>query len=218
MNIHLFVHQVISVIKQTYMLERVNLCLLRLCMQQKLAQANLRGLGGTDEVDGEFNIGCKGFYGIMAKHPEEQQPGLESCWESGQDSPSHPQSLIFSMSLLKSPLFCKPAFLAFRHTTQIHGMAPTFISGHYQQLTNTDCLSLNSNSKFSGKRLWLAQCGQGISFLIQSTLPREVGLYNIGMTVEDPSQWVQGAINRQWGSYCKVGRLLQSCLLQNSRK
>lgn len=81
-------------------------------------------------MDGEFNIGCKGFHGIMAKHPEEQEPGLESCWESGQDSPSHPRSLIFSMSLLLKSLFCKPAFLAFQHTTQIHCMAPTFISGH----------------------------------------------------------------------------------------
>lgn len=133
---------------------------------------------------------------FMAKNPEEQEPGLESCWELGQDSPSHPQSLIFSMSLLKSPLLCKPAFLAFRHTTQVRCMAPTLITGHYQQLTNTDWLSLDSNSKFSGKRLWLAQCGQGISFLIQSTVPREVGLYNISMTAEDPSQGVQGAVNR----------------------
>ena len=69
-------------------------------------------------MDREFNIGCKGFSWNYDRSPEEQEPRLESCWEPGQHSPSHHQSLVFSRNLLKSPLFCKSAFLTSLHTEQ----------------------------------------------------------------------------------------------------
>lgn len=130
----------------------------------------------------------------MAKHPEEQQLDWKAAGNQV-NSPSHPQSLIFSMSLLKSPLL-QTSFLGFSthntdpwHGPHIHLRALPATHKHWLFVSGIPIP--NSQERDSG---WL-NVVRGI-FLIQSTLPREVGLYNIGMTVEDPSQWVQGAINR----------------------